>query len=272
LFADDTSLVISSDNNMQYRNEVSTSFARLNDWLNSILLTLNFNKTKLVQFMAKPISNSIISVSYHTNVILSSTDVKFLGILVGSSCTWKAHISQLLPKLSKACYLVSVIKPIMSNETLKIVYYYFHSLLTYGIIFWGNSHFSMHIFRIQKRIIRLMSELRPRDFRRDAFKDWRILLLQSQYIFFVLIFVVNNMGLYHTTSQIHGFNTRRNFDLYHPQTDLTIYQRGPYYFGIKLFNHLPLNIKELTHIKQFRAALSAVLHSKSFYTLDEYFN
>jgi hypothetical protein len=57
------------------------------------------------------------------------------------------------------------------------------------------------------------------------------------------------------------------------QTDLTIYQRGRYYFGIKRFNYLSLNIIELTHnIKQFRAALSAFLHSKSFYNLDEYFN
>jgi hypothetical protein len=46
---------------------------------------------------------------------------------------------------------------------------------------------------------------------------------------------------------------------------------GPY-FGIKLFNHLPLKVKELAYdIKQFRAALNAFLHSKS-YTLDEYFN
>jgi hypothetical protein len=80
-------------------------------------------------------------------------------------------------------------------------------------------------------------------------------------------------GLYHMTSQIHGLNARRNFDLYHPQTNFTTYQRGPYYFGIKLFNHLPLNINELIHnIKQFRAALSAFLHTKSYYTLVEYFN
>jgi hypothetical protein len=26
-------------------------------------------------------------------------------------------------------------------------------------------------------------------------------------------------------------------------TNLTIYQRGPYYFGIKLYNHLPSSIK-----------------------------
>jgi hypothetical protein len=46
-----------------------------------------------------------------------------------------------------------------------------------------------------------------------------------------------------------------------------------YYFGIKLSNHLPLNIEELSYnAKQFRKALRAFLHSKSFYTLDEYFN
>jgi hypothetical protein len=56
-------------------------------------------------------------------------------------------------------------------------------------------------------------------------------------------------------------------------TNLTIYQRGPYYFGIKLFNHLPSSIKELAcNAKRFRVALSAFLHTKSFYTLDEYFN
>jgi hypothetical protein len=56
---------------------------------------------------------------------------------------------------------------------------------------------------------------------------------------------------------------RHNFDLYRPQTNITIYQRGLYDFGIQLFNHLPLNIKELTHsIKPFRVALSAFLHSK----------
>jgi hypothetical protein len=81
------------------------------------------------------------------------------------------------------------------------------------------------------------------------------------------------MDLYHMTSQILGLNTRHNLDLYCPQTNLTIYQRGPYYFGIKLFNHLPLNIKELAQdTKQFSKALNNFSHSKSFYTLDEYFN
>jgi hypothetical protein len=63
------------------------------------------------------------------------------------------------------------------------------------------------------------------------------------------------------------------FLFYHSEPNLTIYQSDPYCFGIKPFNHLPLEIKEVAYeIQQFRAALNAFLHSKSYYTLDEYFN
>ena len=33
----------------------------------------------------------------------------------------------------------------------------FHSIMSYGIIFWGNSHYSINIFKIQKRIIQIMT-------------------------------------------------------------------------------------------------------------------
>jgi hypothetical protein len=67
-------------------------------------------------------------------------------------------------------------------------------------------------------------------------------------------------------------NNRHNLDLFQPHSHLTLYQKGPYYSGVKLFNSLPLNIKQLAHnIMQFGLALSTFLHSKSFYTV-EYFN
>ena len=42
-------------------------------------------------------------------------------------------------KLGKLDQLRSV-KPFISQETLNMVYYvYFHSIMNYGLIFWGNS-------------------------------------------------------------------------------------------------------------------------------------
>jgi hypothetical protein len=59
LFADVISLVINNCNKKQYKNYVNGSFACVNDWFNSNLLTLNFNKTKHVQFEAKSSFNEI---------------------------------------------------------------------------------------------------------------------------------------------------------------------------------------------------------------------
>jgi hypothetical protein len=118
-----------------------------------------------------------------------------------------------------------------------------------------------------------MSDVRSRDSCRNKFKILKILPLQSQFIFSLLLFVVNNIDLYHRISQAHDINTRHNFYLYHLHPNLISYQKGAFYFGIKLFNGLPLYIKMLAHnAKHFRLALSIFLHSQTFYTLDEYFN
>ena len=99
LYADETSLVISSWNNSQYSKDVNTSFACLNEWFSTNRLTLNFNKTKHVQFEIKPRTNNVTSIQYSNNGILNSTNITFLGIIIESSCTWKTHITRLRPKL-----------------------------------------------------------------------------------------------------------------------------------------------------------------------------
>jgi hypothetical protein len=56
-------------------------------------------------------------------------------------------------------------------------------------------------------------------------------------------------------------------------SNLSLYQRGTYYKGIKIYNILPSYIKDLSHnIKQFKLVLKNFLYLNSFYTLNEYFN
>ena len=44
---------------------------------------------------------------------------------------------------------------------------HFHSIMNYGLIFWGNSSHSTEIFKIQKYIVRIMTGCRSRDMYRD---------------------------------------------------------------------------------------------------------
>jgi hypothetical protein len=91
---------------------------------------------------------------------------------------------------------------------------------------------------------------------RDLLKKLCILLLHSQYIFRILLFVFKNRGLFKPNSDIHKFNTRTNYDLHLPTAKLTVFQKGIYYLGIKFYNHLPLHLKQLSYdIKKFKSAL-----------------
>jgi len=104
------------------------------------------------------------------------------------------------------------------------------------------------------------------------FKNLKILPLKSQHIFSFLLFVAKNRDLYESNSEIHNINNRFSSDLHIPTADLTIFQKGPFYFGIKFFNYLPTDIKNTSHyIKQFRSTLKSFLLINSFYSLEEYF-
>jgi len=59
-------------------------------------------------------------------------------------------------------------------------------------MFWGNSSHSSIIFKMQKRVIRIIMGYGYRESCRELFKQLKILTLSSQYIFSLLLFVVNN--------------------------------------------------------------------------------
>jgi len=136
-----------------------------------------------------------------------------------------------MSRLSSACYAIRILTPIMTEDTVKMSYYaYVHSIIAYGIIFWGDSPHSDCIFKIQKWIIRIMTKLRRRDSCRQLFKRLEILPLKSQYILATLMFVVKNKELF--TSGNSYINTRCNTDLHLPLCKLMVFQKGVYYTGL----------------------------------------
>jgi hypothetical protein len=81
------------------------------------------------------------------------------------------------------------------------------------------------------------------------------------------------MEIFTTNSDIHTKNTRNKSNLYVPQSRLTKYQKGAYFAGIKIFNHLPENIKKLSgDINKFKKELKKFLLLGSFYSIEEFFD
>ena len=88
----------------------------------------------------------------------------------------------------------------------------------------------------------------------------------------LLVFVTKNRGQFVSNSDIHDINTRYNFSLHLPSTDLTLVQKGVHYSESKAFNHLPKNIKILSHdLKRFKSVLKCFLIEHTFYSIEEYY-
>jgi Na+/glutamate symporter len=100
----------------------------------------------------------LISIGYEDKYTEESLHPKFLGLQNDSHLNWKIHIDQLVKKLSRACCAVTSLSHISKIDTVKKIYFaYFHSLMKYGIIIWGNSSDSKKVFTLHKKIIKIIA-------------------------------------------------------------------------------------------------------------------
>jgi len=167
---------------------------------------------------------------------------------------------------------MSSIKPFMSLNTLKTIYYsYFNAIISHGLPFWRNSPHSVKIFRMQKRIIRIMIGCKNRISCRNLFRSLEILPFISQYILSLTLFVVKNKNLFILNSENCTKSSRQFNHFYQPITNLTIYQMGVHYMGIKIFNNLPPYIKDISNnVRKFEMCVKWFLHVHSFISIEEY--
>jgi hypothetical protein len=79
-------------------------------------------------------------------------------------------------KLSSAGHSITSLRSITSQNSLRTIYFsHVHSTMSYGLVFWGNSPYSSSIFKIQKRLIRIITNAGYRDSSHPLFKQSNIL-------------------------------------------------------------------------------------------------
>jgi hypothetical protein len=122
------------------------------------------------------------------------------------------------------------------------------------------------VFILQKEIIRIITNTRPRDSCKKVFKNMEIMTSYSQYIYSLILYTDNNKHLFNTNNEVHNYKTRYNNDLHHPVTNSSEFNKGAYISGVKVFNHLPHYIKAMANDqKYFKVTLKQFLYHHSFY-------
>ena len=104
----------------------------------------------------------------------------------------------------------------------------------------------------------------------QLFKNLKLLPLKSQYIF-PFYYMLPKIYIYMNRVQKFIILTLYLVLTYVLQLQTKSFQKGPFYFVIKVFNHLLISIKNTSHdINQFRSVLKSFLLINSFYSV-EYF-
>ncbi|XP_026728807.1 uncharacterized protein LOC113494593 [Trichoplusia ni] len=245
LFADDTTIIIKSNQPQNLSSQVNKALGEIIKWLDTNKLKINISKTNVIYFKtwkSKPIQ---LNVSYNTSVIEQIHCSKFLGITVDEHITWKTHIENVCVKINRFVFALRKITCITSMQTALMVYHaYVCSVIRYGIIVWGNSSDISRVFIAQKKCVRAMFNIDWCDTCKPAFQSNNLLTVPCIYIYEISKFVKNNPQFFVSNNNINKRKaTHLEFQL--PIPRLELFRRSCIYMGPLIYNSLPKTITGL---------------------------
>ena len=267
LFADDTNI-------LSNKETLNDTISDVSQWFHNNKLIVNEGKTVSMQFSTS--SQQLDTPLKMNDVQLTDVRVtKFLGLSIQSNLKWNVHLNELNTKLSSLCYAFRILSNRVSLHTARCVYFAnVHSRLRYGIIFWGNTSFSLQTFRLQKRIVRIINKSHPRDSCKPIFIKLGILPLPCLLIYESVVFVKNDLlkggNIFSVNADVYNYNTRHKNHIHQVSVSTAHYKKFTYNTCTSFYNKLPNDIKRLTSINQFKCQVKTFLLHYCFYTIRDY--
>ena len=142
LFADDTSIYFDSDNLLNLQKIINGELKKVRKWLEANSLALNIDKTNYVIFPSPTNkADSFVRIKLGSKPVSRVNCIKYLGVLIDSTLSWKPHIVELSKKLARTSGIFYKIRHYIPFDTLKLLCYSLsYSFITYGISVWGLTH------------------------------------------------------------------------------------------------------------------------------------
>jgi hypothetical protein len=241
LFADDISILTPCQDTYNLNEKITSILQTVSDWLSEHNLQINFSKTKLMSF--HPTQKEPLNISYtYNNIEIEVVDkCTLLGIVIDKHICWKPHVQNMRNKISKFVYALRQIKKTTDLKTALQVYYsYAYNWLSYGAILWANSTDAPSLFILQKKLIRILANIKQTDSCKDYFKQYNILTLPCIDILEICKFVRNHPEFYTKREDVLKNRIMRyKGKLMLPSSRLKLHSSGPLVMSIKNYNKLP---------------------------------
>jgi len=248
-------------------NVINTELNKLTEWLAANKLSLNIKQCNFVIF--RPYQKKI---NYNINIKLKDTNslnfisldnkdyVKYLGLLLDSTLSWKHHINYISTKISKSVGIIAKLRHYIPRETLLSLYWALvHPYLNYGLVAWGQASKSSlnKLLIIQKRALRLIFFSKYDDSAVPLFIKSQIPPLNIMYFLSLASLmhdVVNKRApsnlcsLFTSVRHQHNYSTRSSTTNkpFIQSFNLNIHLNSFSRLGARLWNSTPLDIRDKT--------------------------
>ena len=191
MYADDTNLLSTLcnfqcdlSNVQQLSNNINIELAKVSDWLAVNKLSLNVSKSKFMIFRTKQKKLSLCNIPtimINGKLIERVESFKFLGIIIDHNLSWNSHVNLISNKLSRICGMLVKLKNLLPKHILRMIYNsLFLAHLNYGITAWGF-HSCNRITKLQKKVIRIISNAKYLSHTSSLFKQLDLLKLEDLF-------------------------------------------------------------------------------------------
>ena len=265
-FADDSTL-LKSHNNLRYLIYcIEHDLELIQDWFNTNKLMLNVDKTVCMVFSPKQINTSDLRIVLSNTVLPVVPYCKFLGLWIDSGLNWKQHIRILSSRLYSRLGLLKRSKNLLDIHARKVLYFaQIHSILTYGLLLWGNMVSPTALLKVQKlqdKAVQLIDVRKPLT---EVYKEHNILnlsnlvKLENYKVWFKfhthqlpvrLQRMMTEDASMKYIGKTHAYNTRRKNELNLPKAS-GHYKNSFYVKGLKDYSMLAVQLKDSKNIAQF---------------------
>ncbi|KAJ8707861.1 hypothetical protein PYW07_011538 [Mythimna separata] len=262
-YADDTAIVFYDRTWELVYKAAESGVSQIAQWLNYNLLTLNVDKTKVINFSvcARNACPSHLAIKLHTCHGGPDSDcscpcfeqvahIKYLGVYIDKNLTWTKQIEHVSGRVRKLLHVFKRMGQIANTKVLKMIYDTLcESLLSYCIVAWGAA-LKTHLIKAERaqRAVLKVAYKKPRRFpTKTLYQVTGAMSVRQIYIIAVTL-RFHKEALLKVESKIH---CRRGPGWHKPKRRLDFGKRCFQYMGPLLYSKLnvKLNLIPMTKTK-----------------------
>ena len=267
LFADDTALskILSKNQVINAIESLNKDLKRIEKWARSWLVTFNPSKTKVICFSLKRERIYLPDIIFFgSKLSLVDTHVH-LGVCFNSKMKWNDHIDAIALKAEKRLNLMKRLKYLVPRKTLETIYITkVRSLMEYAcIIFSGASKECCDkIEQIQYHAGLIVTGALPTTSYKNVLNElsWETLAARRSFLMMASFFrIVNGDAPRYLQGIVlryqnndYRLNLRHATNLPVPRTRLQLYETSFCVSAVKLWNALPLALRQSNSIDVFK--------------------